>query len=257
MAHAVNDTAPSKIYTRCRKLLSKTVYRKEEAMNSLSFTTSDYLSRRGGQFSQLAWWAFFLICLVYSAYAFFMAGVDVVFRLSITTEAPHRAVPPIFIIHAVTGGVVLISGSLQFNQRILTQKRKMHRVLGRIYVGSIWISSIGGLWSTLFFDVSFAAKFALGILAVLWFSTTTIALIRIRNREVAQHREWMMRSFALSFFFVTFSLWVPGLASTALPETIGYPLAVFLSWSVNLAIAEWWIHQTRPKFVRSQARGEL
>lgn len=55
-------------------------------------------------------------------------------------------------------------------------------------------------------------------LKILWFSTTTIALLHIRRRKIKAHREWMIRSFSLSLFFVTFSLWVPGLASTNLPE---------------------------------------
>ena len=55
----------------------------------------------------------------------------------------------------------------------------------------------------------------------------------------------MIRSFALSLFFITFSLWVPGLASTSLPHAIGYPLAIFLSWSLNLIVAEIWIRRTR------------
>ena len=45
--------------------------------------------------------------------------------------------------------------------------------------------------------------------------------------------------------FVTFSFWIPSLASTNLPETIVYPLAVFLSWGLNLIFAELWILRTR------------
>jgi hypothetical protein len=45
---------------------------------------------------------------------------------------------------------------------------------------------------------------------------------------------------------ITGSLWPPLLAATALPHAIGYPLALFLSWSVNLLAAEWWIRRTKP-----------
>jgi hypothetical protein len=144
--------------------------------------------------------------------------------------------------------VALISGAAQFNRRILSKRRKLHRVIGRIYVGAIWISSLGGLWSAIFFDVTPAAKVAFGVLSILWFGTTTIAFLRIRVRKVREHQEWMIRSFALSLFFVTFSFWVPGLASTTLPEEIDYPLAVFLSWSLNLLVAELWIRRSRSRF---------
>jgi uncharacterized membrane protein len=166
-------------------------------------------------------------------------------------DAPHRAAPIIFVLHALSGSLALIRGPLQFNHRILNKKRNLHRVIGRIYVGAIWISSFGGLWSAIFFDVNLAAKVAFGVLAILWFSTTTMALLRIRGGKIAEHREWMLRSFSLSLFFVTFSFRVPGLASTNLPEAIGYPLAVLLSWSLNLLVGELWIRRmasrTRPR----------
>jgi hypothetical protein len=107
------------------------------------------------------------------------------------------------------------------------------------------MASVGGLWSAIFFDVDIAAKIAFGTLAILWFSTRTIAYLRIRHLRVREHREWMLRSFALSLFFVTFSFWTPGLASTNLPQSVAYPLGVFLSWFLNLVIAELWLRRTR------------
>ncbi len=204
------------------------------------------VQRRGRFVGQVMWWAVFLICLFYAGYAFVMAGVEIAYRMGIAADAPHRSIPLVFVLHAVTGGIVLITGALQFNRRILQRNRPLHRLLGRIYVGTIWISSIGGLWLTIAFDVSLAAKIVLGLVAILWFSTTSISLWHVRQRRIAAHREWMLRSFSLSLFFVTFSLWVPGLASTRLPEAMGYPLAIFLSWSLNLLVAEGWIRYSRP-----------
>ena len=173
-----------------------------------------------------------------------MGVVEILFQLGFVTDAPHRAVPFIFIIHALAGSIVLISGPLQFNRRLLSRQQKLHRVLGRAYVVAIWFSSIGGLLSALFFEVDLAARTLFGVLSILWFGTTTMAFLRIRKREIAAHREWMIRSFALSLFFVSFSFWVPGLTSTSLPEAVSYPLALFLSWGLNLIAAEVWISRT-------------
>jgi len=151
----------------------------------------------------------------------------------------------VFIIHTLSGSAVLISGPLQFNRLLRNRNRNLHRLSGRIYVWATWISSVGGLWSAIFFDVNTAAKIAFGTLAILWFSTTTIAYLRIRHRRIQEHGEWMIRSFALSLFFVTFNFWMAGLASTNLPEAVAYPLGVFLSWFLNLVIAELWIRRTR------------
>ncbi len=203
----------------------------------------------GSLLKQFVWWLFFLICALYGVFAFYMGGIGILSLLGISEDAPHRATPFVFIVHALSGGVAVITGSLQLNRRILNKKRKMHRVIGRTYVLGVWISSVGGLWMTAFFDVNIAAKIVFGAVSILWFGTTTITFLHILNRNFEEHREWVIRSFSLSFFIVTFSLWVPGLASTNLPEAIGYPLAVFLSWSINLIVAELWIRRTRSQFV--------
>lgn len=199
---------------------------------------------------QICWWALLFVCVFYALYAFYMGALELLSLMGMVTDAPERAVPVAFVIHAFSGGIALLIGPLQFRRQLLGKRPRLHRILGRIYVAAIWLASIDALISALFFDVTVMAKIGFIILAVLWFGSTTIGLQRIRRRQVAVHREWMIRSFALSFFFVTFSLWVPGLTSTTLPETISYPLAVFLSWSLNLLVAEIWIRQTRRR--RSQ-----
>ena len=192
-----------------------------------------------------SWWPFFLVCAVYAAYALFMGALESLSQLGLVAGAPLRAAPVVFVIHALAGSIVLISGPLQFNRRLSGRWTKLHRVLGRVYVVTIWLASTSGLWNAIFFEVAPVAKIVFGMLSILWFGTTTIALLRILRRDVAAHREWMIRSFSLSLFFVSFSFWVPGLASTRLPEAVSYPLAVFLSWSLNLMVAELWIRITR------------
>lgn len=191
------------------------------------------------------WWFFFLICLLYSGYAFYMGAVEILLRLGIVAAAPHRSIGLIFVIHALLGGMALLIAPLQLNRTLLQKQRRVHRILGRIYVVTIWLSSASGLGLSIFFNVSIAARVVLGLLAILWFGITTIGFVRARQRRITEHREWMIRSFALSFFFVTFSFWVPGVASSNVLDPIRYPLAVFLSWSLNLLVAEWWIRMTR------------
>jgi uncharacterized membrane protein len=193
----------------------------------------------------LGWWMFFLVCVFYGVYAFAMGVTEILHLLGIVEDARNRAAPLMFVVHALSGSVALISAPLQFNRLLRNKKRNLHRAIGRMYVWAIWISSVGGLWSAIFFDVNMAAKLAFGTLAVLWFSTTTLAYLRIRNRNIREHREWMIRSVALSFFFVTGSFWMPGLVSTKLPEGIADPLGVFLGWFLNLVVAELWIRRTR------------
>lgn len=214
-------------------------------MSSVSLSNNDRFSTKGRMWQQGIWWLLFCICAFFSAFAFTMVAVDILFRLGIAPDARYRALPAVFIIHALLGGVALLCAPLQFNRTLFQKYRKLHRLLGRTYVVTIGTTSISAFWLAIYFDVTIPAKILFGLLAILWFSTTAIAFLRIRARKVAEHREWMIRSFALTFFFVTFTFWVDGLASTALPESVSYPLAIFLSWSLNLVVAELWIRYTR------------
>jgi hypothetical protein len=48
-----------------------------------------------------------------------------------------------------------------------------------------------------------AFRFFLLTLAAAWFLTTTVAFAAVRNRNVQIHREWMVRSYAITTTFVT------------------------------------------------------
>ncbi len=204
----------------------------------------------GGFPTRLGAWILFSVCAFYGAFAIYMAGLETLFLMGFVEEAVFRVAPLVFVVHALSGGAALISGPLQFNGRLRRERPIAHRLIGCVYVGAILIASVTALLLTTTFDVSLAARIALGVVSVLWFGTTVIALLRILERDVTRHREWMVRSFSLTLFFVTFSIWVPGLDATALPDSVSYPLGVFLSWSLNLLAAELWIRRTRVEWAR-------
>jgi hypothetical protein len=199
--------------------------------------------------ARLGWWLIASICAVYGAWALSTGLAEVAFLLGLGPEEKHRATPLIFTVHALAGAVALLTGPLQFHPRI-RRHRRMHRSTGLTYVGSVWLASSFAILDALAFAVSEPSKVVFTLTAGAWFAVTTVAFLRARARDVGTHREWMIRSFALSLFAVTFSLWVPVLAGTPLPRPIAYPLALTLSWTLTLAVAEWWIRHTR----RAEAR---
>lgn len=191
-----------------------------------------------GKRSKWLWWGLFAICVFYAAFALAVG-------FGLAEAEKQRAHSASFTPHALAGAAVLITGPLQFNQFLRQYFTWLHRTCGLVYIAAVWVSSIASLFSAAFFDVSIFAKASFILLASLWFAITTKAYWLIRKRQFAQHRAWMIRSFALSLFFVTFSFWVPGLAVTSLPADISYGLAVTLSWALNLLIAEIWIIWTK------------
>ena len=198
----------------------------------------------GGLLRRLGWWALFLIIVVYGVFALAMGISELLFVLGVAAEVKHRATPVIFAIHALAGAMVLLIGPLQ-SVRWIRRRPAARRGLGRTYVVAVWIASATAVVDAMAFGVSVAAKVVFVGVAAIWFATTTIGMLRARARRFADQHEWMVRSYSLSLFFVTFSLWVPAMASTSLPPSVGYPLALFLSAAVNLAAAEFWIRRTR------------
>jgi Predicted membrane protein (DUF2306) len=206
----------------------------------------DTATRRnaGGVLRRLGWWALFLIVVVYGVFALAMGFSEFLFVLGVSAEVKHRATPVIFAIHALAGATVLLIGPLQ-SFRGIRRRPAARRALGRTYVVAVWIASATAVVDAMAFGVSVPAKIVFVGVAAIWFATTTIGMLRARARRFADQHEWMVRSYSLSLFFVTFSLWVPAMASTSLPPSVGYPLALVLSAALNLGAAEFWIRWTR------------
>ncbi len=198
----------------------------------------------GNVVRQLAWWALFLVIAIYGVFAVAMGISELLFILGVSPEVKYRALPTVFAIHALAGAIVLFIGPLQ-SVRWIRRHPRMRLALGRTYVIAVWIASVAAAVDALWFDVSAAAKVVFTTVAALWFATTTIGMLRAREKRFLDQHEWMVRSYSLSLFFVTFSLWVPALASTSLPPSVAYPLALFISGALNLGAAEFWIHWTR------------
>jgi uncharacterized membrane protein len=186
----------------------------------------------------------FLVCLLYAGFAVTMAVVEIASEFDPTIESKFRELPKLFVLHALTGAIVLSVGPVQFHPGIRVRQTALHRVTGRAYVYGVWVSSGTAAILAPFFDVPYAARLFFLILAVLWFGTTTIGLRRALAGNMSAHREWMIRSFALSLFFITGSFWMEISGSLPWPKDITYPLAVLLGWALNLAAAEWWIRRT-------------
>jgi len=101
--------------------------------------------------------------------------------------------------HTLAGIFALLIGPINFSSRIRQRYLKFHRVLGRIYVVSVFVGAATG--------VALAAgrpgfPGTCGQAAA-WIVCTTAAFITARNRQIIQHRQWMARSYAVTFTFVS------------------------------------------------------
>ena len=201
--------------------------------------------------TSVAGWLVVGLCVLYGGFALAVGvgeGLD---------GAPTRSAPALFVLHAVTGTLALLAGVLQLRLAgpLLRRRPAAHRVIGRLYCGAALATSLGSGVVAAFFPVGLAARSIFWTASILWFGTTVLGYRRIRAGQVRAHREWMIRSYALAFFFVTFSLWVPVFASLPVPQELGYPIAVLLSWGLNLIAAELWIRRARSQRISTGVVG--
>jgi hypothetical protein len=72
----------------------------------------------------------------------------------------------------------------------------------------------------------------------------------IRRREIAQHREWMIRLFAIGLGISTFRVLLPLMMLLGATFTEAWDTVVWLGFVVNAVVAELWINVTRAPAVR-------
>ena len=147
---------------------------------------------------------------------------------------------PLAVIAHLGGGIVaLVAGAAQVNSRLRTRAPVAHRWLGRAYVVGVAIGGSAGLTMAFSADGGLVAKVGFGMLAVTWLSSTGIAFRQIRARDVASHRRWMLRSYALTLAAVTLRLYMPAFAIAGVGFDAAYPLIAWLCWVPNLVVVEW------------------
>jgi uncharacterized membrane protein len=119
-------------------------------------------------------------------------------------QASLRAVLWLIVPHVIAGTFAFLSGPLQFSSRLRRRHTKFHRVLGRLYVGSVFIAAPLAValaardhhYKSIYFLI------ATSIQSTAWVIPTAAAILAARARRIQQHRVWMIRSYAVTFTFV-------------------------------------------------------
>jgi uncharacterized membrane protein len=147
-------------------------------------------------------------------------------------------------LHLALAALTLPAGALQFHSRLRARFMSAHRVIGRVYVVAVLASALGGLALAFVSEGGLVAHFGFGMLAVLWIATTSMAFLRIRAGDVAAHRDWMTRSYALTLAAVTLRILIPLSFMARIPFEQSYPAISWLCWIPNLFVAEWLISRS-------------
>jgi Predicted membrane protein (DUF2306) len=133
----------------------------------------------------------------------------------------------ILIPHALAGLATVLIGPLQFSSRLRQRNIRRHRMLGKVYVGAIAIAAPFAI--LLGRGAPIPLAIATDVQAALWVICTLAAFLTARNRHIAQHRVWVVRSYGITliFFFARVLNPLPAYRDLS-PETFACVLFILL-----------------------------
>ena len=114
--------------------------------------------------------------------------------------------------HGIAGALALFLAPLQFSNRLRQRYLRLHRIMGRLYVGSVVIAAPASIPIAIILGPP-TLVMAATLQATGWILTTALALYAVRTGNIQQHREWMIRSypFAMVFVFARAILAIPAI----------------------------------------------
>lgn len=146
-----------------------------------------------------------------------------------------------FYTHIILGGIALLIGWIQFNEKFRERNPKRHKQIGKVYVFSVLMSSFAGIYIGFFATGGIIASLGFISLGIGWFFTTLISLIAIKNKEIEKHKKLMLYSYALCFAAVTLRLWLPLLSFLFGDFITAYKLTAWLCWIPNVFVVKYFI----------------
>lgn len=148
--------------------------------------------------------------------------------------------------HFILGPVALAVGSFQFIQKLRMSMPALHRTIGWIYVLTCLSASSAAFILAVNTKSGLMVSYGFGLMAIVWFSTTIIAIFTALKGDHKRHRLWMIRSFTITFCGgVIFRVVWLGLFSHVIgwDYALCYSIGSWLCWIPNLIGIEWWIRR--------------
>lgn len=150
-----------------------------------------------------------------------------------------------FFVHVYASMWVLFAGFTQFSKSLLRHRPRLHRAMGYIYVADVLlITGPAGLIMGFYANGGLFSRVAFISLASLWIFFTAMALVKARQKNFRAHRQYMIRSYALTLSAITLRAWKYAITnSVVLPPMDVYRVVAWLGWGGNLLVAEWIIRR--------------
>jgi uncharacterized membrane protein len=149
--------------------------------------------------------------------------------------------------HIVGAAVYLLAGAFQFVAGFRRRRPRWHRAAGRVLIVAGMIVAASALWMTLLYPPKAGTGDLLYVERLLFGSGMAASLIlglaAIRRRDIARHRAWMIRAFALALGAGTQAFTVGFAEALFGTGVVAHDLSMGAAWVINLAVAEWLIRR--------------
>jgi len=165
------------------------------------------------------------------------AGLD-------TGFAPHKILT---LIHILPGALFLMLAAVQFMPSVRNKHMRLHRWMGRCLVVLGLIIGISALVMSYKMNIGGPNETAATTLfAILFLICLVKAYIHIRRKEVARHREWMIRMYGVALGVAT-TRPIVGMffAFRRLTPHEFFGIAFWLGFTITFLVAEGWVEYTR------------
>ncbi|HJQ02611.1 MAG TPA: DUF2306 domain-containing protein [Jatrophihabitans sp.] len=167
------------------------------------------------------------------------------------------------VVHIVGATVYALVGILQFLPRFRRRHLAWHRRVGRVLAVAGLLVAISALWMTLFYQAQPGTGGLLYLLRLVFGSAMASCLVlgftAVRRRDIAAHRGWMIRAYAIGLGAGT-QVFTEGIGGAIFGTgVLAADLAKGAGWLINLAVAEWAIRRpaARSRTARPRQVGAL
>jgi uncharacterized membrane protein YozB (DUF420 family) len=169
----------------------------------------------------------------------------------------HPLFFPVLMVHIAGSTVAIVTCVLQVWPWLRRKHLRVHRMSGRLYVfAGVYPAALASLAIVAFWPYSPLTGASDILLSFLWLGITTYGYVLIRRHRVADHRRWMLRSFALTASTLINQVLGPPLGlvlkplldtnfagSTAVLDQTWSGIDGWLGWTLAFIAVEWWLER--------------
>jgi uncharacterized membrane protein len=162
-------------------------------------------------------------------------------------NARFFASPVPVVVHIVTVSVYALLSAFQFAPGLRRRRPGWHRAAGRLLVPSGILAASAGLWMALFYPHPPTTGWLLTVFRLVFGSAWILFLVKgftaIRRWDIARHRAWMIRAYAVGMGAGTQLFTLGPMLAFGVSDRLGIALGHLAGWVINVVVAEWLIRR--------------